>query len=198
MMSKARSSSKQRKTGETDIRVSLALDGTGKAEIDTGVGFFDHMLDGFARHGLLDLKVSCKGDLEIDEHHSVEDVGIVIGQALAEAVGDKAGIRRFGYAYAPMDEALSRATLDFSGRGLLCFRAEFSREMVGDFSTELVEEFWRAVASNAGITLHLDLLAGANAHHQIESLFKAAALAIRSATRLDPDVVGVPSTKGVL
>lgn len=198
MMSKVRSSTKQRKTGETDISVSLALDGTGKAEIDTGVGFFDHMLDGFARHGLLDLKVTCKGDLEIDEHHSVEDVGIVIGQALAEAVGDKAGIRRFGYAYAPMDEALSRATLDFSGRGLLCFRAEFSREMVGDLSTELVEEFWRAVASNAGITLHLDLLAGANAHHQIESLFKAAALAIRSATRLDPDVVGVPSTKGVL
>ena len=198
MMSKARSSTKERKTGETEIRVSLALDGSGKAEIDTGVGFFDHMLAGLARHGLLNLSVKCKGDLEIDEHHSVEDVGIVIGQALAEAVGDKAGIRRFGYAYAPMDEALSRAALDFSGRGLLCFRAAFSREMVGDFSTELVEEFWRALVSNAGITLHLDLLAGSNAHHQVESLFKAAALAIRAATRPDPDVVGVPSTKGVL
>ncbi len=198
MMSKVRSSTRQRKTGETEISVSLALDGAGKAEIDTGVGFFDHMLDGLARHGLLDLKVKCAGDLEIDEHHSVEDVGIVIGQALAEALGDKTGIRRFGYAYAPMDEALSRAALDFSGRGLLCFRATFSREMVGELSTELVEEFWRALASNAGITLHLDLLAGSNAHHQVESLFKAAALAIRAATRFDPDVKGVPSTKGVL
>ena len=197
-MSATRTATRERKTGETDIVVSLALDGSGKAEIDTGVGFFDHMLTALARHGLLDLKVSCKGDLEIDEHHTVEDVGIVIGQALAEAVGDKAGIRRYGYAYAPMDEALGRAALDFSGRGLLCFRAEFSREMVGDLSTELVEEFWRAVAANAGITLHLDLLAGSNAHHQAESLFKAAALAIRWATRIDPDVQGVPSTKGVL
>jgi imidazoleglycerol-phosphate dehydratase len=197
-MSNARCSTRQRKTAETDISVSLDLDGTGKAEIDTGVGFFDHMLDGFARHGLLDLKVTCKGDLQVDEHHTVEDVGIVIGQAIAEAVGDKAGIRRFGSAYVPMDEALSRAALDFSGRGLLCMRATFSREMVGDLSTEMAEEFWRAVATNAGITLHLDLLEGSNAHHQLESLFKAAALAIRAATRFDPDVKGVPSTKGVL
>ncbi|MBW7995220.1 MAG: imidazoleglycerol-phosphate dehydratase HisB [Candidatus Glassbacteria bacterium] len=197
-MSATRTATRKRKTGETDIVVSLALDGSGKAEIDTGIGFFDHMLTALARHGLLDLKVSCKGDLEIDEHHTVEDVGIVIGQALAEAVGDKAGIRRYGYAYAPMDEALGRAALDFSGRGLLCFRAEFSREMVGDLSTELVEEFWRAVAVNAGITLHLHLLAGSNAHHQAESLFKAAALAIRWATRIDPDVQDIPSTKGVL
>ena len=197
-MSDARSCSKQRKTGETDITVELSLDGTGRADIETGVGFFDHMLDALARHGLLDLTVSCKGDLEIDEHHTVEDVGIVIGQALGEAVGDKAGMKRFGYAYAPMDEALGRAALDFSGRGLLSFRASFSREMVGDLSTELVEEFWRAVASNAGITLHLDLLAGANAHHQVEALFKAAALAIRAAVAIDPDVDGVPSTKGTL
>ena len=197
-MSAKRSAKTTRKTGETDIKVSLELDGGGKAKINTGVGFFDHMLDALARHGLLNLEVSCKGDLQIDEHHTVEDVGIVIGKALAEAVGDKKGIRRYGYAYAPMDEALGRAALDFSGRGMLCFRAEFSREKVGELSTELVEEFWRAVANNAGITLHLDLLAGSNAHHQVEALFKAAALAIRTATRLDPDIKGVPSTKGKL
>ena len=197
-MSAKRNATRTRKTGETDIRVSLELDGSGKTKIDTGVGFFNHMLDALGRHGLLNLEISCKGDLEIDEHHTVEDVGIVLGQAIAEAVGDKAGMRRFGYAYAPMDEALSRAALDFSGRGMLCFRAQFSRDKVGDMSTELVEEFWQAVAANAGITLHLDLLAGSNAHHQIESLFKAAALAIRAATRMDPDVQGVPSTKGVL
>jgi imidazoleglycerol-phosphate dehydratase len=197
-MSAKRSATRTRKTGETDIMVSLDLDGSGKAKIDTGVGFFNHMLDALGRHGLLDLEITCKGDLEIDEHHTVEDVGIVLGQAIAEAVGDKAGMRRFGYAYAPMDEALSRAALDFSGRGMLSFRAQFSRDKVGDLSTELVQEFWQAVAANAGMTLHLDLLAGSNAHHQIESLFKAAALAIRAATRIDPDVRGVPSTKGVL
>jgi len=197
-MSSNRTATVKRKTRETDIRLKLNLDGQGQCSVNTGIGFFDHMLQLLAKHSLFDLELLCKGDLEIDEHHSVEDVGLVFGEALAEALGDKAGISRFGEATVPMDEALSRVVVDISGRGFLAFRCKFQREKVGQLSTELVEEFWRAVASRAGITLHIDVLFGSNAHHQVESLFKAAARALRSATRIQPEVKGVPSTKGVL
>ena len=197
-MSSSRTAKRERKTKETDITLSLNLDGRGESRIKTGVGFFEHMLTALAKHGRFNLELTCKGDLHIDEHHTVEDVGIVLGEAIAEALGDKAGIRRFASAFAPLDEALSRVVVDISGRGLLVFRGDLGREKVGDLSTELVEDFWRALAAKAGITLHMEILYGSNAHHQVESLFKAAALALHQATRIDPGVQGIPSTKGVL
>lgn len=197
-MSSPRTASVTRKTGETDISLTLNIDGSGKCEPVTGIGFFDHMLDALCRHARFDLKLNCKGDLDVDQHHTIEDVGLSLGQALGQAVGDKSGMNRFGEACVPLDEALSRVVVDFSGRGLLVFRGSFSRADVGDMPTEMVEEFWRAVATKAQITLHMELLFGVNAHHQVESLFKAAARALGSATRLVDGATGIPSTKGVL
>lgn len=193
-----RKASKRRKTGETDITVSINLDGTGDAQVTTGVGFFDHMLDQLARHGLFDLTVQAKGDLHIDEHHLVEDTGITLGQAFAEAAGDKKGIKRYGWAAVPLDEALVLVSLDLSGRGLLCCYLGKLEERVGQLSTQLIPEFYRAFASAAGITLHVRTLTGDNSHHIIEASFKAFARALREATALDERVKGVPSTKGVL
>lgn len=187
-----------RRTSETDIQLSLDLDGSGESTVDTGVGFFDHMLTAFARHGLFDLTVTCKGDLHIDAHHTVEDVGICLGQALAEAVGDKAGIERFGSAYVPMDEALARAVVDLSGRAYIIVQAAFRDVAVGAMPVALVPEFFRAVADNGRCNLHLDLLRGTNDHHGIEALFKAFGRALKQATRSAERVAGVPSTKGSL
>jgi imidazoleglycerol-phosphate dehydratase len=187
-----------RQTKETDVAVEWNLDGTGSAAIATGVPFFDHMLDQIARHGLMDLTVSTKGDIQIDAHHTVEDTGIVLGQALRKALGEARGIRRYGSAFIPFDETLAFAAIDVSGRPFLVFDAAFPREKVGDFDTELVQEFFRALAFNAGITLHLKVHYGQNAHHMIEGLFKAFARALYDATTLDPRVTGVPSTKGTL
>ena len=188
-----------RETRETSIRLRLGLDGTGASTLSTGVGFFDHMLEQIARHGLVDLEVAAKGDLHIDDHHTVEDVGIAFGLALAEALGDKRGVRRFGHAYCPLDEALARAVVDLSGRPGLVFEARFTQARIGTFDTELVREFFQAVASNARITLHLDGLRGFNAHHQAETLFKAFGRALRMAVETDPRAAGtLPSTKGVL
>ena len=189
---------RRRTTAETDIHLRLDLDGDGASEIATGVGFFDHMLTHIARHGLLSLAVRAAGDLDVDDHHTVEDVGITLGQALREAVGDKAGMVRYGAATIPMDEALVLCALDFSGRGGLYTDLAFPDTRVGTFATELVEEFFRAVAVNAGMTLHLRLLAGRNAHHIAEAAFKAFGRALLAATRRDERIRGVPSTKGVL
>ena len=188
----------ERETTETRIRLELALDGAGKAEIRTGVGFFDHMLTAFARHGLFDLELSCDGDLEVDAHHTVEDVGICLGQAIAEGLGDKRGIARFGHSYVSMDEALARAVVDLSGRSFLVFEAEFRDVQVGAFPVTLAEEFFRAVADHGKLNLHLDLLRGRNDHHGIEAMFKAFARALDQASRADGRVDGVPSTKGSL
>jgi imidazoleglycerol-phosphate dehydratase len=188
-----------RKTAETDISVTLNLDGTGKAKLATGVPFLDHMLDQVARHGMLDLDVKAKGDLHIDGHHTVEDVGITIGQAVAKAVGDKKGIRRFGHAYVPLDEALSRVVIDFSGRPGLEFHVPFTRGLIGEFDVDLVHEFFQGFVNHAQVTLHVDNLRGANAHHQAETAFKAFARALRMAVEADPRTAGaVPSTKGTL
>jgi imidazoleglycerol-phosphate dehydratase len=188
-----------RATSETDIRLALKLDGTGKAEIATGIGFLDHMLTALARHSLTDLTVAAKGDLHIDDHHTTEDVGIVLGQAVREALGDKRGIRRFGHALVPMDEALAEAALDISGRPFLAWSVPFARPKIGSFDTELVEEFFRAFAFNAGVTLHVTLKAGGNAHHVAEACFKAVARALRMAVEPDPRAAGaIPSTKGAL
>jgi imidazoleglycerol-phosphate dehydratase len=195
----ARQASLARATSETDIRLTLDLDGSGVAQIATGVGFFDHMLTALARHGLLDLAVAAKGDLYIDDHHTVEDVGIVLGQALRQALGDKRGIRRFGQCLLPMDEALAEAAIDISGRPFLAWSVPFQRPKIGSFDTELVEEFFRAFAFNAGITLHVTLKAGSNAHHVAEACFKAVARALRMAVEMDPRTAGeIPSTKGSL
>lgn len=194
-----RTASIARATSETDIRLTLALDGTGKAEVATGVGFFDHMLTALARHSLMDLTVAAKGDLHIDDHHTVEDVGIVLGQALRQALGDKRGIRRYGQCLLPMDEALAEAAIDISGRPFLAWSVPFQRPKIGSFDTELVEEFFRAFAFNAGITLHVALKAGSNAHHVAEASFKAVARALRMAIEMDPRAAGtIPSTKGSL
>ena len=193
-----RESQRVRATSETDITVSLVLDGSGRVEVATGVPFFDHMLDAFGRHGLFDLTVDARGDIEIDAHHTVEDVGIVIGSAIAEALGDKAGIARFGSAVIPMDEALVLAAIDLSGRGGLYWDVELPIEIIGTFDTTLAKEFLIALAMNAGLTLHVRSLAGENAHHIIEAAFKAVARALAQAVALDPRVVGVPSTKGAL
>ena len=188
-----------RVTSETDIRLSLDLDGSGKSEIATGVGFFDHMLTALSRHAVVDLTVAAKGDLHIDDHHTVEDVGIVLGQALRQALGDKRGIRRFGAALVPMDEALAEAAIDISGRPFLAWSVPFQRPKIGNFDTELVEEFFRAFAFNSGLTLHVTLKAGNNAHHVAEACFKAAARALRMAVEQDPRSAGaIPSTKGSL
>jgi imidazoleglycerol-phosphate dehydratase len=188
-----------RETAETAIRVALTLDGTGQAEIATGIGFLDHMLTALARHSLIDMTVAAKGDLHIDFHHTAEDVGIVIGQALKKALGDKRGIRRYGAALLPMDEALAECAIDISGRPFLAWSVPFARDKVGEMDTELFEEFFRALAFNAGITLHMTLKAGTNAHHVAEACFKAAARALRAATEPDPRAGGaIPSTKGVL
>ena len=187
-----------RKTAETDIALSLTLDGTGTAAVNTGVGFFDHMLTHVAKHGMFDLTVSCTGDLHIDAHHTVEDVGICFGKALAQALGVKAGIRRYGDATVPMDEALVTAAADLSGRPFLVWKADFPTELLGTFSSQLAEEFWRAVSSAAGLTLHVVLHHGKNTHHIVEAIFKACARALRAATEMDPRASGVPSTKGVL
>jgi len=188
----------RRKTRETDIRLSLNLDGEGKWELDTGVPFMDHMLSHLAAHSLFDLQIVCRGDTEIDDHHSVEDIGIVLGQALAEAIGDKAGLARYGDQLMPMDEALVLVALDFSGRSLLVYDAPLPAPRVGRFDTELVPEFLRALAQHAGLTLHVELLHGANTHHIIEAIFKGLGRALGEAVARDPRREGVPSTKGVL
>ena len=188
----------ERKTTETDIVLDLNLDGEGIIAIETGSGFFDHMLTAFARHAGFDLQLRCVGDLEVDDHHTVEDVGLVLGQAFCEALGDKVGITRFADVLIPMDEALVFAAVDISGRGQLHYRIDVPIEMIGGFDTTLCEEFFIAFCSKAGLTLHLELLAGKNTHHILEATFKAAARAMREAVTLDPRIKGVPSTKGVL
>ena len=194
-----RSAALSRTTTETDIRVSLELDGTGLSEVSTGVGFLDHMLTALARHGLFDLAVQATGDLHIDDHHTVEDVGIVLGQAFAEAIGDKRGIRRYGQALVPMDEALVEAAIDISGRPLLVWSVGFNVPTIGTMDTELFEEFFRAFAHNALVTLHVHAKAGRNGHHIAEGCFKALARALRTAAEPDPRATGViPSTKGAL
>ena len=193
-----RTATVQRKTTETDIALSLTLDGSGTCRTDTGVGFFDHMLSAFARHGLLDLEVTCKGDLHVDAHHTVEDVGICLGQALGQALGDKAGIARFGHSYVPMDEALARVAVDLSGRAYLVCNAAFAGERIGDFPAALAQEFFRAVADNARANVHLDLIRCGNAHHGAEALFKALGRALNQACALDPRIQGPLSTKGSL
>ena len=188
-----------RNTLETKIRVALDLDGTGVAKLATGVGFFDHMLDQIARHGLIDLTVEATGDLHIDAHHTIEDAGITIGQALAKALGDKKGLCRYGHAYVPLDEALSRVVVDLSGRPGLVFNVPFTRAMIGEFDVDLVHEFFQGLVNHAGITLHIDALRGDNAHHQCESVFKAFARALRIAVEADPRAAdAIPSTKGSL
>lgn len=188
-----------RNTTETQIRVAINLDGTGAAKLATGIGFFDHMLDQIARHGLIDLDIDAKGDLHIDGHHTVEDVGITLGQAVAKAVGDKKGLRRYGHAYVPLDEALSRVVIDFSGRPGLHMRVAFKSGMIGALDTQLVYEFFQGFSNHAGVTLHIDNLHGDNAHHQCETIFKAFARALRMALEIDPRSAGViPSTKGSL
>lgn len=194
-----RSATLSRRTAETDITVTIELDGTGKRDIDTGIGFFDHMLDQLARHSLIDMTIRCKGDLHIDDHHSVEDVGITLGKALAEALGDKAGIRRYGSCLLPMDDALVRAALDLSGRPYLVWNVEMPTARIGSFDTELVREFFQALATNGGITLHVERLHGFNSHHIAEAAFKAVARALREAIEPDPRADGaIPSTKGSL
>ncbi|MDD3243518.1 MAG: imidazoleglycerol-phosphate dehydratase HisB [Eubacteriales bacterium] len=193
-----RSAQLARKTAETDIALSLDLDGTGKTDIQTGVGFFDHMLTLLGKHAMMDLTVRCAGDLQVDSHHSVEDVGIALGQAFAKALGDKRGITRYGSAYLPMDETLALVALDLSGRPYLVFDAAFDTPLLGNFETEMTEEFFRAFAMNGGVTLHAKVLYGANTHHKIEALFKGLGRALRMACAPDARETGVPSTKGVL
>jgi len=198
-MSTSRQAEVRRNTAETQIRVAIDLDGTGAAKLASGIGFFDHMLDQIARHGLIDLDIECQGDLHIDGHHTVEDVGITFGQAMARAVGDKKGLRRYGHAYVPLDEALSRVVVDFSGRPGLHMRVDFKSAMIGALDTQLVYEFFQGFVNHAGVTLHIDNLHGENAHHQCETIFKAFARALRMALEIDPRAAGViPSTKGSL
>ena len=189
----------RRDTKETRIGVSVDLDGVGAAKISTGIGFFDHMLDQIARHGTIDLEIDAKGDLHIDGHHTVEDIGITLGQAFAKAIGDKAGVRRFGHAYVPLDEALSRVVIDFSGRPGLEYHVDFTRALIGEFDVDLTHEFFQGFVNHAQVTLHVDNLRGDNAHHQCETIFKAFARALRMAVEPDPRAAGaVPSTKGSL
>ena len=197
-MSNARVGEVVRRTKETDVTVRLDLDGKGESRISTGIHFFDHMLTLFAKHGLFDLEILCKGDIEVDGHHTVEDVGIALGEALNLALAKKEGISRFGVAYVPMDEALCRVVVDFSGRAYLVCRVDFPAEMIGQLNTELIEEFFRAMAVQARMNLHVEVLYGKNSHHMVEAMFKSAAKAICMAVTRDPRVVGIPSTKGVL
>jgi imidazoleglycerol-phosphate dehydratase len=195
----SRSAEVSRKTRETQLRVRVDLDGGGRAQVGTGIGFFDHMLEAFARHGLLDLEVECRGDLQVDGHHTVEDTGIVLGQAIARALGDRAGIRRYADATIPLDEALVRAVIDVSGRPFLSYHVEIPKwQMLGDYDVFLTPEFFRALVLNAGLTVHLDLIRGDNPHHIVEATFKAFARALDLATGRDARITGVPSTKGVL
>ena len=193
-----RTATLKRTTKETDIEITLDIDGAGEANVGSGIGFFDHMLILFAKHGLFSLTVKAQGDLVIDGHHTVEDIGIVLGQALAKAAGDKAGIRRYGHVYVPMDEALVLVVVDFSGRPFLAFDAELGQGRIGEFDVELTEEFLRAVAVNAGLTLHVKVLAGKNRHHIVEAIFKALGRALSQSLERDPRVQGVPSSKGML
>ena len=189
----------ERNTLETQIKVELDLDGSGKCKLDTGVAFLEHMLDQVARHGLIDLTISADGDLHIDAHHTVEDIGITLGQAFSQAVGDKKGIVRYGHAYVPLDEALSRVVIDFSGRPGLEYRVNYPRAMVGEFDVDLLHEFFQGFVNHAAVTLHIDNLSGANSHHIAETVFKAFGRAVRMALALDPGMEGVtPSTKGAL
>ncbi len=198
-MTTSRTAEVSRNTAETKITVKLNLDGTGQAKLATGIGFFDHMLDQIARHGLIDLDIHADGDLHIDGHHTVEDVGITLGQAVAQAIGDKKGLRRYGHAYVPLDEALSRVVVDFSGRPGLVMNVPFKSGMIGGFDAQLAHEFFQGFANHAFVTLHIDNLRGENAHHQAETVFKAFARALRMALEIDPRSVGViPSTKGSL
>jgi imidazoleglycerol-phosphate dehydratase len=197
-LSNARVGEVVRKTKETDVTVRLDLDGKGESQISTRIHFFDHMLTLFAKHGLFDLKVQCKGDIEVDGHHTVEDVGIALGEAFIKALANKEGISRYGVAYVPMDEALCRTVVDFSGRPYLVCNADLHAEMVGQLSTELVEEFFRALAVQSRMNLHIEVLYGKNSHHIVEAMFKSAAKAICLAVTRDPRVVGIPSTKGIL
>ena len=197
--SAARIAEVSRNTAETQITVKINLDGTGQSKLSTGIGFFDHMLDQIARHGLIDLDIQAKGDLHIDGHHTVEDVGITLGQAFAKAVGDKKGIRRYGHAYVPLDEALSRVVVDFSGRPGLVMHVPFKSGMIGEFDSQLAFEFFQGFVNHAFVTLHIDSLRGENAHHQAETVFKAFARALRAALELDPRSLDmIPSTKGSL
>ena len=189
----------QRDTKETQVFVALDLDGSGRAELASGIPFLDHMLDQVARHGMLDLDIRAKGDLDVDAHHTVEDIGITLGQAVARAVGDKKGIRRYGHAYVPLDEALSRVVIDFSGRPGLEYHVQFKRALIGEFDVDLVHEFFQGFANHAQVTLHIDNLRGDNAHHQCETMFKAFARALRMALEPDPRAAGtIPSMKGTL
>ena len=193
-----RQGSVERKTRETDIRLRLDLDGEGKSRIATGIGFFDHMLTAFSTHGRFDVELRCKGDLHVDAHHSVEDVGIALGQALREALGDKKGIVRFGHAYVPLDEALSRCVIDLSGRPYLYYDVTFKARQIGEMPTELFEDFFWALADHGRLNIHLEAIRGRNAHHIAETLFKSASRALSMAVALDPRVKGIPSTKGSL
>ena len=193
-----RSAQISRKTNETDVSVKLAIDGSGKCETDTGIGFFDHMLSLFARHGLFDISIRATGDLYVDAHHTVEDVGITLGQALKEALGCKSAVKRYGTSFVPMDEALAMVVIDLSGRPFFVFDANFSADRIGDMDTELVEEFFRALAFNAGITMHMKVFYGSNNHHIAEAIFKAFGRALDEATSMDGRIEGVMSTKGVL
>ena len=199
MTIEARTATVSRDTAETKITVTLNLDGTGQSSLATGIGFFDHMLDQIARHGLIDLDVQCEGDLHIDGHHTVEDVGICIGQAVRQAVGDKKGLTRYGHSYVPLDEALSRVVVDFSGRPGLALNAQFTAGMIGQLDTQLIHEFFQGFVNHAHVTLHIDNLKGVNAHHQVETIFKAFGRALRMALTPDPRAAWqIPSTKGVL
>ena len=195
----ARTAEVQRNTAETRVHVRVNLDGTGQARLNSGIGFLDHMLDQIARHGLIDLDVECAGDLHIDGHHTVEDIGITLGQAFAQAIGDKKGIRRYGHAYVPLDEALSRVVIDFSGRPGLVLNIPFASAMVGSFDTQLTQEFFQGFVNHAAATIHIDTLRGINTHHQIESVFKAFGRALRMALEIDPRAANsIASTKGCL
>lgn len=195
----SRNSSVERNTKETQIKINLNLDGTGISKLESGIGFLDHMLDQIARHGLIDLELQAKGDLHIDAHHTVEDIGITLGQAFAKAVGDKKGITRYGHCYAPLDEALSRVVVDISGRPGLELNANFKRALIGEFDVDLIYEFFQGFVNHALITLHIDNLRGDNAHHQVETIFKAFARALRMALTIDPKQADqLPSTKGAL
>lgn len=194
----SRSADLSRKTAETDISLKLNIDGNGNSTIDTGIGFLDHMLTLFSKHGLLNLEVKACGDLQVDAHHTVEDIGIVLGQALKEAMGDKKSIKRYGTSYVPMDEALAMVSLDFGGRPYLVCNMSYTNERVGDMDTELVEEFFRAVSTNAGMNVHINVLYGSNNHHIVEAVFKAFGRALDEAARRDDRIEGVMSTKGIL
>lgn len=194
-----RTASVRRDTAETKIQASINIDGTGLAKLDTGIGFFDHMLDQIARHGLIDLEVQCDGDLHIDGHHTVEDVGIALGQCFRQAVGDKKGLRRYGHAYVPLDEALSRVVIDFSGRPGLIMEVDFTAAQIGALDTQLIQEFFQGFVNHASVSLHIDCLRGKNAHHQAETIFKAFGRALRFALEFDPRALDqIPSTKGCL